>query len=210
MRTCAILLTTILVPLAAVAQERTPPPAPNSGIVIERIHDDFVVSPDFKITDVDDRTGNLAGFTAGVLKADTFFVGGAGYWLTNGSENDFEMIYGGLVLGWNLRPEHRVQFGARGLLGGGSATLGSDVLARDDRNPPGRPTPRGTGSLRTVRVGVHEDFFVAEPQATFGARLTNHLDLNVAAGYRFTGLVDFLDDRLNGVTGTISLQLRMP
>jgi hypothetical protein len=32
----------------------------------------------------------------------------------------------------------------------------------------------------------------------------------VAAGYRFAGLVDRLDDRLNGATGTVSLQFPIP
>jgi len=210
MRTCAALVMLLALPTLATAQDRTPPPA--SGLTLERIHNDFVVAPDFKITDVDGRTGNLVGVSVGMLQQDTFFVGGAGYWLANGSENDFEMMYGGLTLGWNFRPEHRVQFGARGLLGFGRATLGTDVngLAFDGRNNRGRVDPRVAATQRTRRVGVEEDFFLAEPEVTFGARLTDHLGLNIGAGYRFTGFVDNLDDRLNGATGTISLQLRLP
>jgi hypothetical protein len=69
---------------------------------------------------------------------------------------------------------------------------------------------RGAATQRISRFGVQEDFLVAEPEVTFGARLTDHLGLNIGAGYHFAGLVDRLDDRLNGVTGTISLQLRLP
>ena len=208
MRTCAVLVMTLFVPVLAAGQERAAPPP--SGVVLERIHNDFVVAPEFKVADVDGRTGTLAGVSAGLLQQDTFFVGGAGYWLTNGSD-DFEMMYGGLVLGWNVRPERRVQFGAQGLLGFGSATLGTDinVLTRDGRDTRGRLDTR-VGSTRTARVGVREDFFVAEPQVTFGTKLTDHLGLSVAAGYRLTGFVDRLDDRLNGATGTVSLQIRMP
>ena len=121
------------------------------------------------------------------------------------------MMYGGLTLGWNFRPEHRVQFGARGLLGFGRATLGTDfgVLTRDG-GVRGRLNTRVAATQRTTRFGVQEDFLVAEPEVTFGARLTDHLGLNIGAGYRFAGLVDRLDDRLNGASGTISLQLRMP
>lgn len=209
MRTCAALVMLLALPALATAQDRTPPPA--SGLTLERIHNDFVVAPDFKITDVDGRTGNLVGVSVGMLQQDTFFVGGAGYWLANGSENDFEMTYGGLTLGWNFRPEHRVQFGARGLLGFGRATLGTDfgVLTRDGGGR-GRLNTRVAASQRTARFGVQEDFLVAEPEVTFGARLTDHLGLNIGAGYRFAGLVDRLDDCLNGASGTISLQLRMP
>jgi hypothetical protein len=208
MRVCAILAAVMLVPIAAAAQDPAPPA---SALVLERIHNDFIVAPDFKITDVDGRTGNLAGFTAGMLQGDTFFIGGAGYWLTNGSDDEFEMMYGGLMLGWNMRPERRLQFGARGLLGGGTATLATnfDVFTGGGRDR-GRLDTRAAATRRTVRVGAREDFFVAEPQVTVGARLSNHFDLNFAAGYRFAGMVDQLDDRLNGPTGTISVQLRLP
>src|SRR6185503_9159766 len=160
MRTCAILMMSLLVPTFAAAQERTPPATP--ALVLERVHNDFVVAPDFKITDVDGRTGNLAGASAGWLQEDALFIGGAGYWLANRSD-DFEMMYGGLVLGWNARPDRRVQFGARGLVGVGRATLGTDltVLARDGR---GRLETRVGSTQRTTRVGLREDFLVAEPQ----------------------------------------------
>ena len=76
MRTCAALVMLLALPALATAQDRTPPPA--SGLTLERIHNDFVVAPDFKITDVDGRTGNLVGVSVGMLQQDTFFVGGAG------------------------------------------------------------------------------------------------------------------------------------
>ena len=102
MRTCAALVMLLALPALATAQDRTPPPA--SGLTLERVHNDFVVAPDFKITDVDGQTGNLVGVSVGMLQQDTFFVGGAGYWLANGSENDFEMMYGGLTLGGTSVP----------------------------------------------------------------------------------------------------------
>jgi hypothetical protein len=117
------------------------------------------------------------------------------------------MMYGGLVLGRNARPERRVQFGARGLLGVGRATLGTNLTGavRDDRDGRGRLDTRVASTARTVHVGVREDFLVAEPQIMFGTRLNEHFALNWAAGYRFAGLVDRLGDRLNVPTGTVSL-----
>jgi hypothetical protein len=208
MRTCALVLMIASTAAVAAAQERTPPAAPG-GLLLERIHNDFVVAPDFKVTDVDGRTGTLAGVSAGWLQEDALFFGGAGYWLTNRSD-DFEMMYGGLVVGWNARPERRVQFGARGLVGVGRATLGTDLTTaiRDGRDGRGRLDTRVGSTSRTTRVGLREDFLVAEPQITFGTRLSEHFALNWAAGYRFAGLVDRLGDRLNGPTGTVSLQFR--
>jgi hypothetical protein len=65
-----------------------------------------------------------------------------------------------------------------------------------------RGAPRGLVSERI--------FSSPKPQVMFGTKLTDHLGLSVAAGDRFTGLVDRVDDRLNGATGTVSLQIRMP
>jgi hypothetical protein len=67
---------------------------------------------------------------------------------------------------------------------------------------------RGGTQVSTVRVRARDDFFVFEPQAEVLTRLTDHIGLNWAAGYRLTGLTDALDDRLNGATGNLGLQLQ--
>ena len=164
MRTCAALVMLLALPTLAIAQDHTPPPA--SGLTLEQIHNDFVVTPDFKITDVDGRTGNLVGVSVGMLQQDTFFVGGAGYWLANESENDFEMMYGGLTLGWNFRPEHRVQFGARGLLGFGRATLGTDfsVLTRDGAKAAATSNTRVAATQRTTGSACRRIFSWPSPR----------------------------------------------
>ena len=50
---------------AAAAQAQTPG-GPSSGpLVLERIESHFVVAPEYKFTDIDGRTGQLAGVSAG-------------------------------------------------------------------------------------------------------------------------------------------------
>src|SRR5205814_578579 len=72
-------------PVASTTHAQNPPPAPTNGpIVLERVHDGWIVAPDFKVTELDDRTGELAGAYGGRLFDNTLPVGGAGYWLTNG------------------------------------------------------------------------------------------------------------------------------
>ena len=109
----------LLLPMVAAAQTTQGP------LVLERLHSPFVVTPDYKITDIDGDTGQLAGAYAGKLLGDILFVGGGFYWLVDGDHGE-EMRYGGLVLGWSMPAGRVVRFGARGLVGFGTATLGVD------------------------------------------------------------------------------------
>jgi hypothetical protein len=207
-----LIITTALVLTPALAFAQSTPPS-TSGIVVERLENKFVVAPDFKITEVDGDTGALAGGYAGWLAEDTLLIGGAAYWLADGP-NNAELIYGGLLVGWTTPPEHRIQFGARGLVGIGHGRLDteftrfafggrgrSDGFARFGSRP-GQPNVPTT----TIRVAAEDDFFLFEPQLTVVTKLTNTLGLTWAAGYRLTGYTDVLDDRLRGVTGSVALQ----
>ena len=80
----------LLLPVVAAAQTTQGP------LVLERLHNPFVVAPDYKITDIDGETGQLAGAYAGKLLGDILFVGGGFYWLVDGDHGE-EMRYGGLV-----------------------------------------------------------------------------------------------------------------
>jgi hypothetical protein len=194
--TIAVLAT--LVPIAAQAQTAQAP------LALERIHSPFVVAPDYKIADVDGNTGQLAGGYAGRLLDETLFVGGGFYWRVNGDRGE-EMRYGGLMLGWSMPAGRMVRFGARGLVGFGTATLGTDLEVRG-------------GSLRTharfspvggqnVRFLARDDFFVFEPQMSATVRLIRHVGVDIGGGYRISGATDALDDRLNGATGSMAVQL---
>ena len=200
----------VLTPVGALAQTAPPP------LIVERVDNTFVVAPDYKVTDVDGTLGQLAGAYAGRLFDETLMIGGAGYWLVNGSRGD-ELAYGGLLVGWSA-PERVVgiRFGARGLVGVGSGTLGRDITIRggpvalpDRRIRFGGAAVSQPGSLpapSNIRILARDDFFVFEPQVTAGANLFRHITLNLGAGYRLTGFTDALDDGLNGVTGNVALQ----
>ncbi|HEY6612901.1 MAG TPA: hypothetical protein VIZ32_00235, partial [Vicinamibacterales bacterium] len=119
MKVSIAVLVVLLLPMGAAAQTTQGP------LVLERIHNPFVVAPDYKITDIDGDTGQMAGAYAGKLLGDTLFVGGGFYWLVNGDHGE-EMRYGGLMLGWSMPAGRAIRFGARGLVGVGTATLGVD------------------------------------------------------------------------------------
>src|SRR5438093_1008048 len=113
-----IVLVSLLGVPAAFAQN-----APTTGpLVLERIHDGFVIAPDYKVTTLDDNTAQLAGAYAGRTIDDRLLVGGAAYWLVDGPDRS-KLTYGGLLVGWSIRNTGRIRFGARGLAGVGSATL---------------------------------------------------------------------------------------
>ena len=206
----ALFALVVLFPVGAFAQAAPPP------LIVERVENAFVVAPDYKVTDIDGTVGQLAGAYAGRVFDEALMIGGAGYWLVNGSRGE-ELAYGGLLVGWSA-PERVVgiRFGARGLVGVGSGTLGRDLGIRggpvgipDRRIRFGGVTGGQPGSLpasSTVRILARDDFFVFEPQVTAGADLFRHVTLNLGAGYRLTGFTDALDDGLNGVTGNLALQ----
>jgi hypothetical protein len=179
-----------------------------------------VRAPDYKVTDVDDRTGQLAGAYGGRLLDGTILIGGAGYWLAN-EARDFKLAYGGLVVGWQSPELGRIRFGGRGLLGAGRATLGFDVTTVRGVQPdgpgsdirfgvagPGAQAPAPTQPL-TIRARVlgRDDFMVFEPTASVSARLTHAIGVSCGVGYRLTTQTDFLRDRLNGPSASLALQI---
>jgi hypothetical protein len=196
---CAVLLV-VLVPMTAAAQTTQTTQGP---LVLERLHNPFVVAPDYKITDIDGDTGQLAGAYAGRLLADTLFVGGGFYWLVNGDHGE-EMRYGGLILGWSMPAGRAVRFGARGLVGVGTATLG--VESQFIAQPRGRNNIRGFPG-QTVRFLARDDFFVFEPQVNATVQVIPHVGVEVGGGYRVSGATGVLEDRLNGVSGNVGVQL---
>ena len=197
------------------------PPAPTNGpLVLERIHDPWVLAPDFKVTDLDGRAGELPGVYGGRLLGDTLLLGGAVYWLAN-DERDFKMTYGGVLVGWQSREFGRIRFGGRGLTGFGRATLGIDVaplrgispLTRAARGDirfgvtdPRAQAPQLPAQTIRARVAATDDFFVVEPQASVSVRITNAIGVSCGAGYRQTANANWLRDRLNGPSANLAVQ----
>ncbi|OFW14274.1 MAG: hypothetical protein A3F69_04905 [Acidobacteria bacterium RIFCSPLOWO2_12_FULL_66_10] len=200
-----------LAPLAASAQLGGAP-ATRGPMIVERVHNGFLAAPDVKVTEVDRRTSELVGGYAGWIAADQLFIGGGGYWMANRSSSR-EMAYGGLVVQWMARPSERVGFSAKGLLGGGRATLSSTavrVLAQPDfRDGPFMHLDRD--QLRrgppTAQFRYREGFFVAEPELDLRVTLSRRVHIAAGLGYRFVG-TEFRDNkRLRGAVGSVGLQI---
>jgi hypothetical protein len=208
----------LIAPLAAVAQDATPTSNQNTQgpMIVERVKSGFLVAPDFKVTAVDHHTSELAGAYAGWATDDTLLVGAGGYWLANQSK-DREMAYGGLVVGWLARTNHRLGFGAKALVGGGQATL-SNTLVGIVEGPEERDGPLGRrpSSARehpvlqpnaATRVRFHDGFFIVDPEANLLVNLTHRLRVTGGVGYRLISGARGTDDRLRGITGSLALQI---
>jgi hypothetical protein len=67
------------------------------------------------------------------------------------------------------------------------------------------------GSRRTVdghtRFAARDDFFIAEPQADVLWNVTRRYRLSLGVGYRLIGAAPILGDTLEGLSGSISLQI---
>ena len=221
-RLFAAAATTAAVSLPAAAQQ---PPSggaqntPAEGSVTP-IESGFLIAPDTRITEVNNRSATLVGAYGGWMTEHTILIGAGGYWLANDAR-DFQMAYGGPVVEWLVHGERTIAFGARGLIGGGRATLGGTLgdlfgvttdqaaaasISRDGRH--GRPivTDGGRRLTSSSIVIVRDDFFIAEPQAIVSIRAVNWLHVDAGVGYRWIAGARNLDDRLRGVSGTLSLK----
>jgi hypothetical protein len=196
-------LITLLAAPAAFAQNA---PAPTTGpLVLEQIHDGWVVAPDVKVTSVDNRTGELAGAYGGRVFDGTLLIGGAGYWLAN-DRRDFNLAYGGVVVGWQSPEVGRIRFGARGP---GDIRFGATDPRTTATTPvPNAPTPRvpPTTAVQSVRFLGRDDFFVVEPTASVAIRVTRGIGVSCGIGYRQTMQTDILGHRLNGPSANLAIQ----
>ena len=204
---------------AAAQQEQQQPAAPVQAqpMTIETIRSGFVIAPDTRFTQVNDRSATLAGVYGGYLLEQTFLVGGAGYWLTNG-DHDFGMAYGGAVVGWTFHANRAISFGPRVLVGGGDATI-SSTYGRILNLPPGtvvgsrdvarfgssRGNPVRPPITSDTRVIVSDDFFITEPQANVLWRLNDWMRVDAGVSYRLTAGTEF-DDQLRGFAGMVAIR----
>ena len=218
MKGLAAAVMTMLACGTATAQQPAPSDAQGSSSpgTMTVIESGFVVAPDARFTDVNDRSATLVGGYAGWMTDHTILVGGGAYWVANDAR-DLKMMYAGPVVGWMVHGDRRIAFGARGLVGGGRATIGGtlgDLFGVSTDQDADRVLRIGHGRSVTTRsdrvtsastVIVREDFFIAEPMAIISIRAADWLHVDTGVGYRFIGGAGQLDDRLRGVSGTLSV-----
>jgi hypothetical protein len=210
----AILALAAATALAQPAAPAAPAPPATQPLVVERIHNGWLFSPDVRATDLDVDIGALAGGYVGRIHDNTWVIGGGGYVLAN-QDDDFNLWYAGPVVEYLVRADRRIGFGVRSLVGFGSATMplpvseviDPRVLASSHRTR----SRRGNGSPgifpADAMVAVDDSFVVAEPQLNVMWNLNRGQRIVFGVGYRVTGNAPWLGDRLNGMSGSIAFQL---
>jgi hypothetical protein len=204
---CSLVLgTLVLLPRPSAAQQDPTPPT--SRLRVETISTRFVVAPDVRFTEVNDRSATLAGVYAGWLTDRTIFIGGGGYWLAN-RDDDFKVAYGGPIIGVVAHADRKLAFGARTLIGFGNATLSDRygvLVGEQIRFGTGRTPGNRRGFNQSTLVAFDDNFFVVEPQVNAVWKITNWLGVDAGVGYRLIAGSELLDDRLRGLSGSIALQ----
>lgn len=207
-----IALSATLLPGTAAAQQ---PSAP-TGLQITEVESGFVIAPDARFTEINDKSATLAGVYGGWLSDQKLLVGAGAYWLANRSR-DFEIQYYGGLARWNFLSHRAVGLTAGAFVGFGDGTLSrtySDLFGI----PEGaviRDTPQFRGSrghavgqpiTGSTLVAVHDGFFITEPQVNAIWNITGWMRLDAGVGYRFIGASDLLGDELRGPSGSIAVQ----
>jgi hypothetical protein len=179
------------------------------------IDDGFVAAPDFKLTEVNGEFATLAGGYGGWVVNRKLLLGGGIFTMATGPSAD-SMTYGGAVVEYFVNQGSLVNLSFRGLVGGGSATLGTSFASRPYDGPgPGRgPFDDGMFHRRFPGVDISSreverssDFLVAEPELDLMLNVSERIRLSFGGGYRFIGGASGLDERLDGFTASAALKL---
>jgi hypothetical protein len=203
-RLFAVSLCLVGLPLSAAAQQAASSQSGAGSITVERVENGFVLAPDFKYTEIDHSSAKLAGVYGGWVYDHTLLLGAAGYWQTNQTAGS-RMSYGGALVKWLVQDTEPVGFSLGALVGGGQTRLPTTVsfVSFDhdvhDNMPPVMTTQSGT-------LLVREQFFVFEPEADVSVKLARQVRLAVGVGYRVIGGAFNANSRLQGASGSVSLQ----
>lgn len=187
---------------AAPALAQIQSPGPLQLMPIERR---LLFAPDVKITQINGATGVLVGGYGGVEVDNRFFFGGAAYWLAE-ADHAADMFYGGALVGWQFVNTDRVHVGGRGLVGFGQATSYDTIYSYPVRVDPRHGHYPGYGYPYGY-AGWYSAMVIAEPEVRAEIALSRQIRIGLGAGYRVTSAENVYGHQLNGVTGSVSVQI---
>ena len=195
---------------AATASAQQPGPS-TPQLVVEQVQSGWVFTPDVRAADLHGDAAALAGGYIGRMTDRRWVFGAGGYFLAN-RDDHFNMWYLGPVVEYLIGADRTIGFGVRGLVGVGSATLPYPASAFIDPRRLAAPAPKGRNASfalidENVTIGVHDDFFIAEPQVNVMWNLSAGRRIVFGVGYRQTGNTPYLGADLNGFSGAVSFQI---
>jgi hypothetical protein len=169
-----VVLTAIVMiwtPIYAAAQSQQP----TDTLVKGKTQLGFAVTPEVKLSRMNDEFAALAGCSFGLVMKPNFLIGVAAYGKITDLSSHGYMGYGGILLEYFKNPHRLVHYSIGGLLGAGNAAVS--------------PSP----------------FFVAEPQGRVNVNITPWFRLGFGGGYRFIGGARCANSSLRGPTASITL-----
>jgi hypothetical protein len=204
------------------------PPPGRGTVVVQRVENGPLFGAEFKYTEINGRDAYHLGAYGGYLFDDTIFIGGAGYWQVDSGHYDYGDEYynpgyagcyygcgdyyspydvngyGGLLLEWYALRSPVVSLSARGLIGGGVATVGWNDYAYLEGPAPrhGQPYPPAGGYY-----WYDQAYFVFEPQVNVTLRIAPHVAMVGGVGYRVIGWANGWEDQIQGLTGTFAIRI---
>jgi len=185
---------------ASGGQSSRPAPVQQGPLVLQPIGSGFVITPEVRFTEVNDKYGTMFGVSGGWLYDESLFFGGAFHGLVGGAD-DAQLWYGGFVTGWSTPISRSVRVGVRGLFGWGHSEM------FDEWTDPGYCRHGGCYGPSTQKAWVYQDFWIFEPQATATFRLGKKLAVDVGGGYRLTGNNYYgWDSDVNGPFGSVGIR----
>jgi hypothetical protein len=219
MRTLNALATSLAVVLvllcgAAAARAQQPPASTGGPLVLEPLHNGFLLAPDVKVTKVNGKVGTLAGGYGGWVNDDRLFIGGGAYWRADRKNDTDGLAYGGLIVGWFFDPDRPVSVSAKTLVGFGQYSwsvepaIGIPYCALPEKYLCSTATPPFDADRFDRRFHFRNDFVVLEPEVDVQAKLSERVRLNAGAGYRLIDGSRGLDRVTRGATGSVSVQFR--
>lgn len=158
--------------------------------------------PALKMTSLNYELGVMTGASAAWIINSSYSIGLGGYSLVDNVQarwpdsdtNRVAFSYGGLILGYQFKPDKLVHLGVQGLIGAGNVGY---RLPWDDDFDLEDDLDRG----QTV--------FVLEPGVTAELNVSSLIRLHLEGSYRFVSgsvLAGATDETLGGVAGTLTLK----
>jgi hypothetical protein len=196
--------------------QKTPQPPPGrSAVVVEQVENGPAFGVEFKYTEMNHDDAYLLGGYAGFIFDNRLLIGGAAYWQVDSYNHGYDYYgyndyygyhgangYGGLVLEWYALRTPAIAVSARGLIGGGVASVGWNGYA-----PPPEPTPHhGYDGGYYGYYAYDQGYFIFEPQANVTVRLAPGVAMVGGVGYRVIGAANGWEDQIQGITGTFAIR----
>ncbi|HRX14842.1 MAG TPA: hypothetical protein P5123_00860 [Spirochaetota bacterium] len=165
--------------------------------------------PIYSMSNVEGKNYHFVGGRGGAVFNNTFVLGGAGYGLTypykrqdfsdsayQGSEDEVEMGYGGLLIGFNMFQKSIINVSFLTVVGAGGLVV---TDSRDDESD----------ADSDYNTSNSDEFFVCEPTLMMHMNITKWMRIGAGVSYRYTrgiDLAEFSDSDFSNISYVVAAE----